>query len=67
MRGFLAVFEREVIERRLLVAASLLLGLVPLAAPWIPGLAQRGGPDLRSSMALIVALCFSFGLALILG
>ena len=67
MRAFLAVLEREVIERRLLIAASLLLSLVPLAAPWIPGLAQRGGSDLRTAMALIVALCFSFGLALILG
>jgi ABC-2 family transporter protein len=67
MRAFLAVCEREVVERRLLVAASLLLGLVPLAAPWIPGLAQRGGPELRSATALVVALCFSFGLALILG
>jgi len=67
MRAFLAVLEREVIERRLLVAASLLLSLVPLAAPWIPGLAQRGGSDLRTAMALVVALCFSFGLALILG
>ncbi len=67
MRGFLAVFEREIIERRLLAAAALLLGLVPLAAPWFPGLAQRGGPDLRSATAFLLALCFSFGLALILG
>jgi hypothetical protein len=67
MRAFIAVFEREVVERRLLFAASLLLALVPLAAPWIPGLAQRGGPELRSAVALILAVCFSFGLALILG
>jgi hypothetical protein len=67
MKAFLAVFEREVAERRLLAAAALLLGLVPLAAPWIPGFAQHGGAELRSATALVVALCFSFGLALILG
>jgi len=67
MRAFLAVFGREIVERRLLVAASLLLGLVPLAAPWIPGLAQRGDPELQSATALAIALSFSFGLALILG
>jgi hypothetical protein len=32
MRGFLAVFEREIVERRLLLAAALILGLVPLLA-----------------------------------
>ena len=67
MRGFFAVFAREVAERRLLLAASLLLGLVPLAAPWLPGLGQLGDPELRSATALALALCFSSGLALILG
>lgn len=67
MRGFLAVFEREVIERRLLAGAALLLGLVPLAMPWLPGLQQRSGPELRSATALALALCFSLGLALMLG
>jgi hypothetical protein len=67
MRGFLAVFEREVAERRLLAAAALILGLVPLAAPWLPGLGERGGPGVRNATALALALCFSFGLALILG
>jgi hypothetical protein len=67
MRGFLAVFEREVVERRLLAAAALILGLVPLAAPWLPGLGGRGGPEVRSATAFALALCFSFGLALILG
>jgi hypothetical protein len=67
MKAFLAVFEREIIERRLLAAAALFLGLVPLAAPLIPGLGQRGGPEVRSATALVLALCFSLGLALILG
>jgi hypothetical protein len=67
MRGFLAVFEREVVERRLLVLAALFLGLVPLVTPWLPGLEQRGGPEVRSGTALALALCFSLGLALILG
>jgi len=67
MRGFLAVFEREVVERRLLVVASVFLGLVPLATPWLPGLGQLGGPEVRSATALALALCFSFGLALMLG
>lgn len=67
MRSFLAVFEREIVERRLLAAAALLLGLVPLATPLLPGLGQRGGPEVRSATALALALCFTFGLALILG
>jgi hypothetical protein len=67
MKGFLAVFERELAERRLLAAAALLLGLVPLAMPLLPGIGQHGGPEVRSATALALALCFTFGLALILG
>ncbi|HEV8578176.1 MAG TPA: hypothetical protein VGX68_03755 [Thermoanaerobaculia bacterium] len=67
MRGFLAVFERELVERRLLAAAALLLGLVPLTTPLLPGTGQRGGPEVRNATALALALCFSFGLALLLG
>ena len=67
MKAFLAVFEREIIERRLAAAAALLLGLVPLAAPLMPGLGHRNGPEVRSATALALALCFSLGLALILG
>jgi hypothetical protein len=67
MRGFLAVLGREVAERRLLVAASLLLGLVPLAAPWMPGAGHLERADVRSGTAVALAVCFSFGLALLLG
>jgi len=49
MRGFLAVFERELVERRLLAAAALLLGLVPLVTPLLPGLGHLGGPEVRSA------------------
>ncbi len=67
MRGFLAVFEREVVERRLLAGAALLLGLVPLAVPWLPGLQQRGSSEVRTATAVALALCCSLGLALLLG
>jgi hypothetical protein len=67
MRGFLAVFEREVIERRLVFLVSLVLGLVPLVAPLLPQAGQRGGSDVRNAVAVALALSFSLIIALILG
>jgi hypothetical protein len=52
-------------ERRLVAAAAVLLGLVPLAAPLLP-LGYRG-PDLRAGTALALALILSYLLAAVLG
>lgn len=66
MRGFLAVLQREIVERRLLAAAALSLALIPLVLPLLPG--ARGNPsELRIASATILALLLSGALALILG
>ncbi|HEV7504841.1 MAG TPA: hypothetical protein VGS07_08025 [Thermoanaerobaculia bacterium] len=67
MRGFVAVFEREIVERRLLPLAALALGLVPLAAPLLPGLPSGSPAEVRSGVALGLALIISLVLALSLG
>jgi hypothetical protein len=66
MRAFLAVFGRELAERRLLLLLGL-LGLVPLALPFLPGMPQGASQDLRDSSAFALALAVSGGLALLLG
>ena len=66
MRGFAAIFRREIAERRLILLAGL-IGLVPLALPLLPGVPGGGGADLRSTTALVVALLVSGGLAVLLG
>lgn len=67
MRGFVAVFEREIVERRLLPLAALALGLVPLAAPLLPGLPAASPVEVRSGVALGLALIVSLVLAVLLG
>ncbi|MFY9825587.1 MAG: hypothetical protein WAM82_29710 [Thermoanaerobaculia bacterium] len=67
MKGFVAVFEREIVERRLLPLAALVLGLVPLAAPLLPGIPASPLPVIRSGVALGLALVVSFVLAALLG
>jgi hypothetical protein len=67
MRGFVAVFEREIVERRLLPLAALVLGLVPLAAPLLPGLPAASPAEMRSGVAMGLALVVSFVLAMFLG
>ncbi len=67
MRGFVAVFEREIVERRLLPLAALMLGLVPLAAPLLPGMASSPPAVIRSGVALGLALIVSVVLAVLLG
>jgi hypothetical protein len=67
MRGFVAVFEREIVERRLLPLSALVLGLVPLAAPLLPGMPPSPPALVRSSVALGLALIVSIVLAVLLG
>lgn len=66
MRSFAAVLRRELAERRLLALAAALLGLVPVAVPFLPlGISRT--PDARSGTAIALALIVSFVLALVLG
>ena len=67
MRGFAAVFGREVAERRMLALLALGLGLVPLAAPWMPGVGRENPAELRSAMALTLGLGLSAVTAILLG
>jgi hypothetical protein len=67
LRGFAAVFEREIVERRLLPLAALVLGLVPLAAPLLPGMPSSPPALVRSGVALGLALIVSIVLAVLLG
>jgi hypothetical protein len=69
MRGFTAVFTREIFERRLLGAVALALGLVAVALPLIPGLlpGSLSVPELQGALAFGCALLLTLILALALG
>jgi hypothetical protein len=68
MRGLTAVLRREIAERRLLLLASPVLGLLPLAAPLMSaGPAGSAGSELRDTAALFLALALSGLSALLLG
>jgi hypothetical protein len=69
MKGFVAVLEREIFERRLLAVVALILGLVPLVLPLAPGLLPGGfsSEDLRSGLAIGITLALTTLLALGLG
>jgi hypothetical protein len=67
MRDFLAVLQREVVERRLLLLAAGLSGLFPLVFPYLRGSSGRNAADLQGAVALIGALIFSTVLAILLG
>lgn len=65
MRGLTAVLRHEIAERRLLLLASPLLGLLPLAAPLMS--AGPAGAELRDTEAVFLALALSGLSALLLG
>jgi hypothetical protein len=69
MRGFLAVFERELTERRLLFVMALSLGVVAVALPLLPGFHQGGTTvaELRGGVALALAVVLSALTAVYLG
>ncbi|MFL6197388.1 MAG: WD40 repeat domain-containing protein [Thermoanaerobaculia bacterium] len=69
MKAFAAVFERELIERRLIPVIALAFGLFALLLPLIPGVARPEIPvaEMRTGAAFSFALLLSLGLALLLG
>ena len=67
MRGLAAVFGREVSERRMLALLALGLGLLPLVLPWLPGVARENPAELRSALALALALGLSAVTAILVG
>ena len=67
MRGLLAVAERELRERKMVLAAALVGGLLPLAIPLLPWLSRHSARETRGVTALVVAASFGVGLALAFG
>jgi hypothetical protein len=67
MRGFFAVVERELVERRLLAAVALVVGLLPLAVPWVSSARHLDPADIRSGAALAFSMTFSVVVAIVLG
>lgn len=67
MRGFLAVVERELVERRLLAVVALVVGLLPLAVPWFSNARHLDPADIRSGAALAFSMTFSVVVAIVLG
>lgn len=69
MKGFVAVLEREIFERRLLAVVALVLGLVPIVLPLVPGLLPGGfsAEDLRSGLAIGLAMLLTALFALFIG
>jgi hypothetical protein len=67
VRAFTTVFQREVLERRLLLAAALVLGLVPLLVPILPRVGSGSLSELRGATALAIAATFGSVVALALG
>ncbi|MDP9122633.1 MAG: hypothetical protein M3O15_14910, partial [Acidobacteriota bacterium] len=67
MRGFVTVFNREIAERRLIVAGAALLSLVPLLTPLLPGQDVHRTSDMRWGTALVLGSVVATVLALVLG
>jgi|HubBroStandDraft_3_1064219.scaffolds.fasta_scaffold02808_4 hypothetical protein len=67
MNGWLAVFSREIGERRLVFAAAATLGLVPFASPLLAGGRAGLAGDATLATALVLALALSTVLAAALG
>lgn len=67
MKGFLAVARREIVERRLVLAAAAFASLIPLALPLVRGLSGTGALEARSWAALLLCVAFSGGIAIGLG
>jgi hypothetical protein len=66
MRAFAMVLRRELAERWLLALAAALLGLIPVAVPFLPLEISRA-PDARAGTAIALAVIVSYVLALVLG
>jgi hypothetical protein len=67
MRGFLAVVERELVERRLLAVVALVAGLLPFLVPFVSNVRHLDPADVRSGSALAFGLTFTVIVAIVLG
>lgn len=67
MKGFAAVFGREIQDRRLLLVAGALAGLVPFATPLLTAHGGQTASTTRLQVALAISLVAGAVLALLLG
>lgn len=63
MKGFLAVTRREIVQRRLILAAAAVGSLLPLAVPLVRGVSGAQAADTRSWAAFVLSAAFAIGLA----
>lgn len=62
MKGFLAVTRREIVQRRLLLAAAAVCSVVPFAVTLVRGMSGTEAAEARSWVAFVQALAFAIGL-----
>jgi hypothetical protein len=67
MKNLWTVALREIQERRMLWAAALAAGLLPLAAPWLPAFERHDPAELRGVAAGALLLVLTLLLAPVLG
>lgn len=67
MRGFVAVLERELVERRMLAAVALVVGLLPFLVPFVSNARHLDPADIRGGAALAFGLTFTIIVAIVLG
>ncbi|MCU0290899.1 MAG: hypothetical protein MUF10_02775 [Thermoanaerobaculaceae bacterium] len=67
MRGFLAVAQREVVERRMWLVAAVVAGLIPLAGHLLPWVSADNAVDARVTLALVLASSLLVAGSLLLG
>ena len=67
MRGTLAVAAREVSERKLVLFGALLVGVIPLAIPLLPGLCGPQARDVRFVTALFLSLTIFVAFPIVFG
>src|ERR1035437_1929840 len=67
MRGTVAVAAREVSERKLVLFGALLMGVIPLAIPLLPGLGGPQARDVRFITALFLSLTIFVAFPIVFG
>jgi hypothetical protein len=67
MRGFVAIFRREFVERHRILYVAVLASLFPFVLPAIHKLGPADVASLRGGLALVIAGAFALGLLLALG
>lgn len=67
MKRMLAVAARELEDRRAILIAALVAGLLPFASPLFPGVRADRWGEARDLMALVLAAAFGCGTALVAG